>query len=39
MMVAAIRPQPPIQPTYGPKALDAHVNDVPLSGSAALSSR
>ena len=39
MMVAAISPQPPIQPTQGPKAREAQVNDVPESGMALFSSR
>lgn len=38
MMLAARKPQPPIHPTYGPKARDAHVNVVPLSGISSLSS-
>ena len=38
MMVAAISPQPPIQPTNGPNAREAHVKEVPASGMA-LSSR
>ncbi len=39
MMSAAMMPQPPIQPIHGPKARPAHVNVVPQSGSASLSSR
>ena len=39
MMVAAISPQPPIQPTQGPKARDAHVKEVPASGIALFNSR
>ena len=39
MIVAAIRPQPPIQPIHGLKAFVAQVNDVPESGTRLLSSR
>ena len=39
MMVAAISPQPPIQPIHGPNARDAQVNEVPASGMALFSSR
>ena len=39
MIVAAISPQPPIQPIQGPKARDAHVKEVPASGMALFSSR
>ena len=38
-MVAAISPQPASQPTHGPKARVAQVNEVPESGIARLSSR
>ena len=38
-IVAAMRPQPAIQPIHGPKARVAHVNDVPESGIRLLSSR
>ena len=38
-IVAAIRPQPAIQPASGPKARVAQVNEVPESGIARLSSR
>ena len=38
-IVAAMRPQPAIQPTHGPKARAPQVNDVPASGMARLSSR
>ena len=38
-IVAAISPQPAIQPTHGPNARVAHVNDVPESGIWRLSSR
>ncbi len=34
-----IKPQPPIQPTQGPKAFVAHVNEVPESGTRLFSSR
>jgi hypothetical protein len=38
MTSAAMIPQPPIQPTHGPKARAAQVNVVPQSGSGRLSS-
>ena len=38
-MPATATPQPPIQPTQGPKAFVPHVNVVPQSGTALLSSR
>ena len=38
MTSAAMMPQPPSQPTIGPNARDPHVNVVPQSGSALLSS-
>ncbi|CAH0237037.1 hypothetical protein SRABI02_02835 [Plantibacter cousiniae] len=38
-MVAAMRPQPAIQPTHGPNARVAQVNEVPESGMRLLSSR
>jgi hypothetical protein len=38
-MVAASRPQPPIQPSHGPKALETQVKVVPESGIARLSCR
>ena len=38
-IVAATRPQPAIQPTQGPKARAAQVNEVPLSGIERFSSR
>jgi hypothetical protein len=38
-MVAAISPQPAIQPTHGPNARAAQVNDVPESGIWRFSSR
>ncbi|CNL15873.1 Uncharacterised protein [Mycobacterium tuberculosis] len=38
-IVATTRPQPAIQPTHGPKARAAQVNDVPESGMRLLSSR
>ena len=37
MTSAAMMPQPPIQPTLGPKARVAQVNVVPQSGSALFS--
>ena len=39
MIVAAISPQPPIQPIQGPKAREAQVKEVPASGMALFSSR
>jgi hypothetical protein len=39
MMVAAISPQPPIQPSHGPKARETQVKEVPASGMALFSSR
>ena len=39
MMIASTRPQPHIQPMWGPKALTVQVNDVPASGTTLLSSR
>ncbi len=36
-MVAASSPQPPIQPSHGPKALEPQVKVVPESGMARLS--
>lgn len=36
---AAMSPQPPIHPTYGPKACVAQVNDVPESGTRVFSAR
>ncbi len=40
MLAASKPPQPPIQPTHGPKALVTQVKVVPLSGGeSALSSR
>jgi hypothetical protein len=38
MMSATMIPHPPIHPTTGPNARVAHVNVVPQSGSASLSS-
>jgi len=38
-MPATATPQPPIQPTHGPKALVPQVKVVPQSGTALLSSR
>lgn len=38
-IVATTRPQPAIQPTHGPKARAAQVNEVPESGIRLLSSR
>ena len=39
MTVARIAVQPPMQPTYGPKALVVQVNEVPQSGATWFSSR
>ena len=38
-IVAAMRPQPASQPTHGPNARAAQVNEVPESGMRLLSSR
>lgn len=39
MIPETASPQPPIQPTHGPRALAPHVNVVPQSGITEFSSR